>query len=114
LSAPDVRALPRLPRDTEGPVFAEPWQAEAFALTVKLHEAGAFTWPEWAETLSAELARHPADDGSRYYEHWVSALEALIVDRKLAGPTELSTRKAAWAHAYRHTPHGQPVTLTRP
>jgi len=106
-----VLALPRLPRDAEGPVFAEPWQAQAFALTLKLHEAGAFTWPEWAQALSIELATDPQDDGSRYYEHWVAALERLASGRDLATPDELATRKAAWADAYRRTPHGSPVEL---
>jgi nitrile hydratase accessory protein len=111
LSAPDVLALPRLPRDAEGPVFAEPWQAQAFALTLGLHEAGAFSWPEWAEALAAELAKDPADDGSRYYEHWVAALERLSSGRNLTAPSELSTRKEAWKMAYLRTPHGQPVDL---
>jgi nitrile hydratase accessory protein len=111
LSAPDVLALPRLPRDAEGPVFAEPWQAQAFALALKLHEAGAFTWPEWADTLSAELLADPQDDGSRYYEHWVAALERLVTGRNLAASGELNARKDAWKNAYLRTPHGQPVEL---
>lgn len=104
-------ALPRLPRDAEGPVFAEPWQAQAFALALRLHEAGAFTWPEWAETLSAELLADPDDDGSRYYQHWVAALERLVTGRNLAGSDELSARKDAWKDAYLRTPHGRPVQL---
>jgi nitrile hydratase accessory protein len=104
-------ALPRLPRDAEGPVFAEPWQAHAFALTLKLHEQGAFTWPEWAEALSRELAGDPGDDGTRYYHHWVATLEGLVTARNLAGSGELETRKKAWKDAYLRTPHGQPVEL---
>ena len=92
-------------------MFAEPWQAQAFALTLKLHENGAFSWPVWAEALSNELARHPGDDGSRYYEHWVAALEGLLAGRALAAPDELVARKSAWAEAYRRTPHGRPVEL---
>ena len=111
MSGPDVLSLPRLPRDAEGPVFVEPWQAQAFALTLKLHEAGAFTWPEWAQALSVELARHPEDDGSRYYEHWVAALEGLVTGRNLAALNELSSRKDAWKNAYLRTPHGKPVEL---
>jgi nitrile hydratase accessory protein len=111
LSAPDVLALPRLPRDAEGPVFAEPWQAQAFALTLKLHEGGTFSWVEWAQALSDELARDPGDDGSRYYEHWVAALERLTTGRNLATKGELDARKDAWKSAYLHTPHGQPVEL---
>lgn len=111
MNAPDVLALPRLPRDAEGPVFAEPWQAQAFALTLKLHERGAFTWAEWAQALSEQLAGDPADDGSRYYEHWVAALEQLATDRNLAAPAELAARKDAWKMAYLRTPHGRPVDL---
>ncbi|MBX3483510.1 nitrile hydratase accessory protein [Phenylobacterium sp.] len=111
MSAPDVLGLPRLPRDAEGPVFAEPWQAQAFALTLKLHERGAFTWPDWAAALSRELAADPADDGTRYYDHWVAALEGLVTGRNLAGADELETRKTAWKDAYLRTPHGKPVDL---
>jgi nitrile hydratase accessory protein len=96
-------------------VFAEPWQAEAFALTVHLHARGAFTWTEWAVALSAEIKAAEAggltDDGSRYYEHWLAALERLVATRGMAAPEDLAARKEAWATAYRHTPHGRPVTL---
>jgi nitrile hydratase accessory protein len=111
LSAPDPLGLPRLPRDAEGPVFAEPWQAQAFALTLELHKAGRFTWTEWAETLGQQLATDPADDGARYYDHWVAALETLVTGRALADPDELRARKHDWAEAYAHTPHGRPVEL---
>ena len=112
MSAPDPLALPGLPRDAEGPVFAEPWQAQAFALTVQLHERGAFTWPEWAEALSDEIkAAGPADDGSAYYSHWLAALERLVTAKRLAAAEALDQRKHAWEAAYLRTPHGQPVTL---
>jgi cobaltochelatase CobN len=105
----------QLPRDEDGPVFAEPWQAQAFALAVRLSAQGHFTWREWAEALAAELAaaaeRGEADDGSEYYYHWVAALEKLVAAKGLAGEPELYERKEAWADAYRHTPHGQPVQL---
>ena len=108
--------LPSLPRDENGPVFAEPWQAQAFALAVRLSSQGHFTWKEWAEALAAELAaaveRDEADeDGSEYYHHWVATLEKLVTAKCLAGAPELFERKAAWADAFRHTPHGQPVEL---
>ena len=112
MSGPDLTALPALPRDAEGPVFAEPWQAQAFALTVQLHAEGAFTWPEWAETLSARLASAgPLDDGSRYYEHWLGALEDLATARRLTDAAALAARRDAWAAAYARTPHGKPVEL---
>jgi nitrile hydratase accessory protein len=115
LSGPDLKpeelaALPRLPVDAEGPVFAEPWQAQAFAMAVQLHRQGVFTWTEWAAALSAELA-DAHDDGSHYYEHWLRALEGLVTRRGLAGEGALHDRRHAWEAAYRRTPHGKPVEL---
>ena len=108
--------LPRLPRDEGGPVFAEPWQAQAFALAVKLSEQGHFTWKEWAAGLAEELQaaakRGEPDDGSRYYEHWLTALERLVTAKGLTDQSALLTRREAWAEAYRTTPHGTPVELT--
>ena len=108
--------LPRLPRDDGGPVFAEPWQAQAFALAVKLSEQGHFTWKEWAQALAEELQaaerRGEPDDGSRYYEHWVAALERLVTAKGLTDRSALLTRKHAWADAYRSTPHGTPIELS--
>ena len=112
MNSPDPLSLPRLPRDGEGPVFAAPWQAQAFALALQLHERGVFTWPEWAEALSEQLkAAGPKDDGSRYYEHWLAALEGLVTAKQLAGAEALSERRDAWEAAYRRTPHGKPVLL---
>jgi nitrile hydratase accessory protein len=110
-----LAALPRLPRDTSGPVFAEPWEAQAFALAVKLSESGHFTWKEWAAALADELKaaadRGEPDDGSRYYHHWLAALERLVKEKGLADATALAASKEAWADAYRHTLHGEPVEL---
>jgi nitrile hydratase accessory protein len=110
-----LSALPKLPRDPGGPVFAEPWQAQAFALAVKLSEQGHFTWKEWASALGDELRaaaeRGEPDDGSHYYDHWLAALERLVTAKGLVDRPALEIRKEAWAEAYRHTPHGQPVEL---
>ena len=122
LSQPDpdglsdqLNALPRLPSDPGGPVFAEPWQAQAFALAVKLSEQGHFTWKEWAAALGDELRaaadRGEPDDGSHYYHHWLAALERLATAKGLTDRAALETRKQAWAEAYGHTPHGKPVEL---
>lgn len=96
-------------------MFAEPWQAQAFALALKLCEQGHFTWKEWAAALAAELKdaadRGEPDDGSNYYDHWLAALEKLIFAKRLLDPGKILARKEAWAHAYRNTPHGKPVEL---
>lgn len=111
----DLDALPAIPRDAEGPVFREPWEAQAFALTVKLHEACIFTWAEWAAALSAEIARAQAegdpDLGATYYHHWLAALERLVGEKRLLDAPALEDRKRAWIRAYERTPHGQPVEL---
>jgi nitrile hydratase accessory protein len=110
-----LQALPSLPRDEGGPVFAEPWEAQAFALAVKLSEQGHFTWKEWAAALAGELKaaadRGEPDDGSRYYHHWLAALERLVTAKGLTDSAAMLERKEAWADAYRHTPHGKPVEL---
>ncbi len=96
-------------------MFAEPWEAQAFALAVKLSEQGHFTWKEWAAALADELKsaadRGEPDDGSRYYHYWLATLERLVAAKGLADPEALLARKEAWADAYRHTPHGKPVEL---
>jgi nitrile hydratase accessory protein len=110
-----LTALPRLPRDEEGPVFSEPWQAQAFALAVRLSAQGHFTWTEWsaalADELNASAARGEPDDGSHYYHCWLTTLEHLAVTKGLSDRAALLARKEAWADAYRRTPHGKPVAL---
>jgi nitrile hydratase accessory protein len=116
LSAPELlAALPALPRDAAGPVFREPWEAQAFAMAVALHERGLFTWTEWAAALATEIkaaqeAGDP-DDGETYYRHWLAALERLVAVKALASDAELAERRAQWDRAARATPHGQPIVL---
>ena len=115
--AAGLAGLPRLPRDEGGPAFAEPWQANAFALAVTLSEQGHFTWKEWAsalaDTLRGAAERGEPDDGSRYYHHWLVTLERLVIAKGLANQETLVARKEAWIEAYRNTPHGKPVELPR-
>lgn len=117
MKAPDAGALPGLPHDAEGPVFRAPWEAQAFAMVVTLHERGCFTWKEWTTRLAAEIAaareRGEVDDGTRYYEHWLAALEKLVADKGLVLANELLSRKHEWDEAARRTPHGQPIVLRR-
>ncbi len=110
-----ARPLPGQPRDEAGPVLKEPWYDQAFALALKLHQAGHFPWAEWTGTLSAEIkaaqARGDPDLGDTYYEHWLAALERLAAEKGLVPAGDLAARKAAWRQAFLDTPHGQPVAL---
>ncbi len=116
LPATVFAAMASVPRDRDGPVFRQPWEAQAFALVVTLHEAGLFTWSEWADALATQIARAQAhgdpDRGETFYLHWLSALEALASRLGLTDPRELEERLAAWERAARATPHGQPITLS--
>jgi nitrile hydratase accessory protein len=89
--------------------FEEPWQAQAFALTLDLHSRGAFTWTEWAAALSRERAGVEDDGGEGYYKGWLTALESLVLSKGLAVKPELETRAEDWRHAYQITPHGKPL-----
>ena len=107
-----AKQLPAIPVDDEGPVFAEPWQAQAFAMTVKLHEKGAFTWLEWAEALSRELkAAGENDSVDNYYQHWLTAFENLLNQKNIVEKGEREACKSAWDKAARATPHGTPIVL---
>lgn len=121
MSAPDrdvaqrFESLLNVRHDQQEPVFQEPWQAQAFALAVHLHGKGVFTWQKWASALAEEIKKAEAkgerDDGTRYYEIWLSTLERLVREHGLAEQSALDARKKDWAEAYRLTPHGKPVEL---
>lgn len=114
-SAVPLDALPDIPVDRDGPVFREPWEAQAFAMAVKLHESGLFTWGEWAAALSAEIesAQQAGDPdlGDTYYRHWLRALEGLVLARTDLTAGRLAARKQAWARAAERAPHGEPILL---
>jgi nitrile hydratase accessory protein len=110
-----TNALPDIPRDDEGPVFREPWEAQAFAMALTLHERGLFTWNEWAATLADEIKRAQADgdpdDGQTYYRHWLATLEKLVAAKGLATFATQHHYRDAWDHAADRTPHGSPIEL---
>lgn len=113
---PELRAtLPTLPCDDKGPVFNAPWQAQAFAMTLALHERGMFTWAEWAQCLNEAIrdaqAAGDTDRGDTYYSHWLTALERISTLKGLVTRDVLQQRRNAWDVAARNTPHGQPIEL---
>ena len=110
---PDGMLVPGMPRDADGPVFGAPWQAQAFAMTLALHEKGLFSWSEWAETLAAQIQAAQAagdpDAGDTYYRHWLAALETLVARKGASSHDELARYREAWDHAADRTPHGQAI-----
>jgi len=108
-------SLPDQPRDASGPVFREPWEAQAFAMAVALQARGLFTWSEWAQALGEEIKRAQAagdpDRGDTYYRHWLAALEKLVAAKGASSVDELIRYQRAWDHAADRTPHGQPIEL---
>ena len=110
-----ARAVPSIPCDAEGPVFREPWEAQAFAMALALHERKLFTWPEWAATLGDEIKKAQAagdpDTGETYYHHWLAALERIVAEKGLSDACTLARTRHAWEHACARTPHGTPIEL---
>ena len=108
--------IPGLPRDADGPVFREPWEAQAFAMTLALYERGLFTWTEWAAALATEIKRAQnagdPDTGETYYTHWLAALEKIVAEKGVASHETLHRYRDAWGHACDRTPHGQPIELS--
>jgi nitrile hydratase accessory protein len=108
-------AVPSIPRDDDGPVFRAPWEAQAFAMALTLHERGLFTWPEWAATLADQIKRAQAagdpDTGETYYQHWLATLERLVAEKGVTSRQTLARYRSAWDHAADRTPHGQPIEL---
>jgi nitrile hydratase accessory protein len=115
-SAQAAKAVPGIPRDDDGPVFREPWEAQAFAMALALHGRGLFTWTEWAAALADEIKRAQAagdpDTGETYYRHWLATLENLVAAKGVTTPHALLRYRDAWDHAADRTPHGQPIELT--
>ena len=110
-----TEAVPSIPCDAEGPVFREPWEAQAFAMALALHARGLFTWGEWAATLGAEIKKAQSlgdpDTGETYYSHWLAALEKLVADKGVTTAETLHRYRDAWDHACDRTPHGKPIEL---
>jgi len=111
-----TQEVPGIPHDTDGPVFSEPWQAQAFAMALALHERGLFTWSEWATALAAEIKRAQGlgdpDTGETYYSHWLATLEKLVAEKGVTTAENLHRYRDAWDHAADRTPHGAPIELT--
>jgi len=107
--------VPGIPIDANGPVFKEPWEAQAFAMTLALYDKGLFAWSEWAamlgETIKAAQAAGDPDTGATYYSHWLATLERMVAVKSVSTPSDLATYRDAWEQAAARTPHGQPIDL---
>ena len=107
----ELTNLPLLPKGDEGPVFAEPWQAQAFATVVELIESGLIGQKEWADRLGREFRgaeeRGEFNTGERYYDYWLMALERLVVEKKLMGWEELAKERETIRENDHHRREGQ-------
>lgn len=122
--------FPDQPSESGEPVFKDPWEAQAFGLVIALHESCVFSWEEWSEALAQAIrgglhhysvngvdhcmgGRKDDEEGTgeSYYQHWLAALENLVIAKGISGGSELAQRMQAWREAYLGTPHGQPVEL---
>jgi nitrile hydratase accessory protein len=116
MNGPPPALLPAMPRDADGPVFREPWEAQSFAMAMALYERGLFTWPQWSAILGDEIKRAQAagdpDTGEHYYRHWQNALERVVTETGLTDRGSLARYHDAWQHAASRTPHGSSIVLT--
>jgi len=86
-------------------------------MTLTLYEQGLFTWKEWAAELSKQITAAQSlgdpDLGDTYYHHWLAALEAMVVQKKIGDADKLSGLYHDWSEAAKATPHGEPITLDK-
>jgi nitrile hydratase accessory protein len=110
-----IAEVPGIPHGPEGPVFREPWEAQAFAMAMALHERGLFAWSEWTAVLADEIklaqAKGDPDTGETYYRHWLAALERIVAEKGITDTAALARYRDAWDHAADRTPHGMPIVL---
>jgi nitrile hydratase accessory protein len=110
-----TEAIPSIPRDANGPVFREPWEAHAFAMALALYDRGLFAWTEWAAKLGEEIKKAQAagdpDTGETYYRHWLAALERIVAEKGVTTSEALAQHYDAWERAAHRSPHGTPVEL---
>ena len=80
--------------------FGAPWEAKAFAIIVKLSEAGHFSWSEWVECFSKEVAAATAVEAGggspkSYYEQWLDAAERLVIGKGVTSKEQLVAKRFA-------------------
>ena len=104
-SAESCGATPAVPDDAG---FEHPWEARAFAIVVKLAEAGLFSWAEWVaclgEQIQASECASTNDAYERSYsEQWIEAAETLLVRKGVTSLEQLRARRlGAWPNAVDH------------
>jgi nitrile hydratase accessory protein len=106
LEIPDGSLLSRaLPCEGQADlVFSAPWEATAFAIVVSLSKAGHFTWGEWVECFSREVAAATAIEAAGgeppgYYEQWLAAAEKILAEKNLTSIDQLRAKKLGIAAA---------------
>ena len=80
--------------------FAAPWEAKAFAIIVEMAQAGHFTWSDWVDCFSKEVAAATAIEAAggmapSYYEQWLNAAETLLIDKGITSKAQLAAKRFA-------------------
>ena len=69
-------------------------------MAVALCEQGQYPWSDFRDHLIAQIAAAeqkalPPESSPTYYEHWLAALEALLLEKRILQKDKLDTR-ATW------------------
>jgi nitrile hydratase len=77
------------------PVFHAPWERTMFGLFVATFAAGQFNVDEFRHAIERMDPAHYLQ--SSYYEHWLHAVETLLVERGAIAKDEIDGRMAKLA-----------------
>ena len=79
-------------REDNEPVFHEDWEGRAFALFASTFVFAGYTVDEFRHSIEKIAPAHYLD--SSYYEHWMFAFEAALIQRGFVSRDELDARIA--------------------
>ncbi len=96
----DMEGETALPRQSGELVFQDPWEGEAFAMAAALCEQGLYPWSDFQARLIAAIAAAerqglPPESSPTYYENWLTAFEALLIEKDIVTKAKIDAR-ATW------------------
>jgi nitrile hydratase accessory protein len=79
--------------------FSAPWEARAFAIALRLAQAGVCTWEEFRHHLINEIGKADkarahgwVEPGDGYYTHFLRALENLLREKGIVDERALAAK----------------------